>query len=102
MSEQKITWIVFGLLIFLNIPFFILGIMDIFDGWPLYLIPLFQIGWLYSLANHAGMDVFGKSSEFIASPNFWGQIFIIIGSSISLVVNYFIARFITKLFFTNP
>ena len=95
---NKTTWIIFAILISLNIPFFILGLFDIFDGWPLYQIPLFQIEWLALFANNLGINVFGKANEFAALPNLLGWILILIGSSISLIANGLISGTLAAMF----
>ena len=97
MKTQTKVWILFAFLIFLNLPLFALGLKGVFDEWELYMIPAFQIGWLYGLGNIIGLDVQGKANEFMALPNSLGWVLVVAGSIISLVVNYLVAKLIIKL-----
>lgn len=100
LKPTKVTWIAFAVILIINVIFFILGIFDIFDEWPLYQIPFFQIGWLYAFFRWIlDIRVIGQSNEFIATPNLLGWILIISGSLISFFLYYFTASLVSQYYY---
>jgi len=79
-----------------NLALFGLGAADIFDGWPLYQIPLFEMGWLYGLARSLGLPVEGKGNEVAVLPNMLGWGFVVLGSLITVAVYALAARLLFR------
>ncbi|MDP3741238.1 MAG: hypothetical protein Q8R08_02825 [bacterium] len=82
----------FGLAILVNLAFLVLGLFDIFDGWPLYQIPAFQALWLLGLGQSLGIPVAGKANEFAVMPNALGWFLVVAGTLITLGVYYWLGH----------
>jgi len=94
LRPTKITWITLAIFLVLNASFFLLGMFLLI--WPLMLIPLIQLGWLYSSFIHIGIDVTRGSDAFGIGPNFLGWILVIIGTAVTLILYYFIASYVSR------
>lgn len=92
---MKVIYFVVAVIV-ANVLLFVLGVFGIFDGWPLYLIPLFQIAWLYGLGGGLHLPVEGKASEFVAAPNPFGWLLVILGSLITISIYVYLARLLFK------
>ena len=101
LRPTKITWIVLGALLVLNVLLFLVGLLLWYSGeyqWSFFIVPLFQIVWLYGLGHNMGIPL-ANSREFIDTPNFLGWTAILIGSLITLMIYYFLASLISKIWY---
>jgi hypothetical protein len=87
-------WIVFTILIILNVPIYFLTALQ--SWWLLWYAVVLQWLWLYALFGAFGFDVTGRG-DYIKSPNFLGLILVIIGSLFTLTIYYFLASAIVHL-----
>lgn len=95
LKPTKVTWIIFFILFFINVILGVLGIL--FVNWQIFIVPLFQIIWLYLFVPILiGIDV-RRRVGFIPTPNFLGWALIITGTLITLFIHYFFASLISKL-----
>ena len=99
LRSTKVTWVVLGLIVVINISFFGFGmLLFVLNGpWEYFIfLALLPIIWLYGIFNWIGFDVFGKANEFMAAPSNFGYLLIIIGTLVSLVAYYLIANKISQ------
>jgi len=95
-ARVKRLLVLIGACFVANMALFILGIYDIFDGWPLYQIPLFEIAWLYDLARAMSLRVEGKANEFAVTPNAFGWALIVLGTLITISIYTYAGHLLLK------
>jgi hypothetical protein len=95
-TQIRRSFIFLGTCIGVNAALVVLGLSDIFDGWPLYQIPLFEIAWLYGLGRSLSWAVEGKANEFAVMPNACGWALIVLGTLITISAYAYVGHWLLK------
>ena len=104
LKPTKVTWIVFILLVIINIagPFSVQFFSNVspFVNWLTFDLPIYQFLGLWDWVADMGINVIAPSgAEFFDAPNMLGWVLIIVPFLITLMFHYLIASVISKWYY---